>query len=331
MPPSDSGSARIPLDEEYEPYLANDAATISSARTVATAANNFRVENGRTYHSFRDGEYCFPNDAMAQRHEETINHLCLMSMRDRLFLAPIGDNPKNILDIGTGIGLWAIDMADKFPSANIIGTDLSPVSTAMVPSNVTFEIDDCTADWLYPPDHFDFIHLRGLLGSIRDWPALYKQAFGHLAPGGYIEHAEGDWNLQCLSRTGEPMEPGPEIAQWYENFCKLGNQTGKTFRIAERMKEYITEAGFVDVVEQRLKWPIGSWSSDRHFKELGELNLIGNWDQGVEGWAMALYTRELNWTPEQVREFVQSVKIALRDRDRRYYHEIRVVYAKKPL
>lgn len=28
----------------------------------------------------------------------------------RLFLAPIGDNPQRILDLGTGTGLWAIDM-----------------------------------------------------------------------------------------------------------------------------------------------------------------------------------------------------------------------------
>lgn len=32
-----------------------------------------------------------------------------------------------MLDIGTGTGLWAIEMADLFPNATVIGTDLSPV------------------------------------------------------------------------------------------------------------------------------------------------------------------------------------------------------------
>lgn len=40
-------------------------------------------------------------------------------------MAPI-DNPKTILDVGTGTGIWAIEMGDMFPDAKIIGTDLAP-------------------------------------------------------------------------------------------------------------------------------------------------------------------------------------------------------------
>lgn len=32
-----------------------------------------------------------------------------------------------MLDLGTGTGIWAIDFADEYPSANVIGTDLSPI------------------------------------------------------------------------------------------------------------------------------------------------------------------------------------------------------------
>jgi ubiquinone/menaquinone biosynthesis C-methylase UbiE len=32
-----------------------------------------------------------------------------MTLYDQLFLAPIKPNPQNVLDIGTGTGIWAID------------------------------------------------------------------------------------------------------------------------------------------------------------------------------------------------------------------------------
>jgi methylase of polypeptide subunit release factors len=33
----------------------------------------------------------------------------------------------NVLDFATGTGMWAIDFADKYPAASVIGTDLSPI------------------------------------------------------------------------------------------------------------------------------------------------------------------------------------------------------------
>ena len=44
----------------------------------------------------------------------------------KLFLAPI-KSPKRVLDLGTGTGIWAIDIADMFPEAKIIANDLSPI------------------------------------------------------------------------------------------------------------------------------------------------------------------------------------------------------------
>jgi len=37
------------------------------------------------------------------------------------------DQPGYILDIGTGIGEWAIGMAEKYPEAEVFGTDICPI------------------------------------------------------------------------------------------------------------------------------------------------------------------------------------------------------------
>lgn len=79
--------------------------------------------------------------------------------------------------MGCGSGIWAIDFADQYPNATVWGNDLSAIQPDMVPRNCFFEIDDVRDEWVRPPNYFDFVHIRGLLGSIPDWPALYKEAF----------------------------------------------------------------------------------------------------------------------------------------------------------
>ena len=63
-----------------------------------------------------------------------------LTMGGKLFFAPIGDKPGRILDIGTGTGIWAIDVGDELPGAEIIGKDLSPTQpswSALLPFFLT--------------------------------------------------------------------------------------------------------------------------------------------------------------------------------------------------
>jgi methylase of polypeptide subunit release factors len=64
-------------------------------------------------------------------------------LKQKLHITPVS-NPQRVLDIGTGTGIWAIDFGMNFsflpqnsiltplaatqnPSADVIGTDLSPI------------------------------------------------------------------------------------------------------------------------------------------------------------------------------------------------------------
>ncbi|QGI69122.1 hypothetical protein CEK26_013079 [Fusarium fujikuroi] len=83
-------------------------------------------------------------------------------------------------------------MADEYPSAEVLGTDISAVQPAFVPLNCSFQIEDAQLDWTFKPDEFDFIHIRYLYGAIDDWKKLYRQAFAHVRPGGWVESLEID-------------------------------------------------------------------------------------------------------------------------------------------
>ena len=69
------------------------------------------------------------------------------------------------------------DFADQFPSAEVIGTDISPTQPSFVPPNLKFELDDAQLEWTYRPDSFDYIHVRCLLGAIQDWAHLYHEIY----------------------------------------------------------------------------------------------------------------------------------------------------------
>ena len=49
--------------------------------------------------------------------------------QSRSFLGfnPLTDRLLKVLDLGTGNGQWAIDMADAFPSAEVLGVDCVPL------------------------------------------------------------------------------------------------------------------------------------------------------------------------------------------------------------
>jgi hypothetical protein len=83
--------------------------------------HNYRFENGRRYHIFREGAYNFPNDETEQDREDLKHAMVLNLCGGRLHFANIGENPQNILDMGTGTGIWAIESES---SSNIGMIDL---------------------------------------------------------------------------------------------------------------------------------------------------------------------------------------------------------------
>lgn len=71
--------------------------------------------------------------------------------------------PRSILDIGTGTGIWAKQVAREFPYADVIGTDLSLIQpTETMPGNCSFVREDSEEEWVFDK-YFDFIHWRLML------------------------------------------------------------------------------------------------------------------------------------------------------------------------
>lgn len=135
------------------------------------------------------------------------------------------------------------------PDVTVVGTDLSPVQPTWVPPNVSFEIDDCTKSWTWSPDSFDFVHIRYLYGAIRDWDALFREAYRVVKPGAYLESVESE--PTCYSDDGTISNDGKTAlgGRFCSMFHEAGKITGMTMTpLAEDVQvKGMKAAGFVDV------------------------------------------------------------------------------------
>ncbi|CCX13122.1 Similar to methyltransferase [Aspergillus niger CBS 513.88]; acc. no. XP_001390491 [Pyronema omphalodes CBS 100304] len=99
-----------------------------STSSLTSSVHQYLFEHGRRYHAYygRD-KYLMPMDEKEQDKLDLHHEIMRLLWDDRLHESPL-DQPDRILDIGgTGTGIWAIDMADEYLMAEVIGTDLSPI------------------------------------------------------------------------------------------------------------------------------------------------------------------------------------------------------------
>jgi SAM-dependent methyltransferase len=164
--------------------------TALSTASLQSSIFDYEEENGRSYHAFRRGKYVMPNDEREQERMDMHYHSLRLALNNRHWIAPI-TSPRNILDVGTGTGIWAMDVADDYPTTQITGIDLSPIQPTAVPPNLQFLIMDADEPWDGYEARFDYIHTRLMNGfSIKSWPHFYAQAFASLEPGGWVENQE---------------------------------------------------------------------------------------------------------------------------------------------
>jgi hypothetical protein len=68
-------------------------------------------------------------------------------------------------------------VGDEYPSAQVLGIDLSPIQPIWVPPNVKFMVDDAESSWMEKENFYDLVHGRHITPAIKDFPALIEKAF----------------------------------------------------------------------------------------------------------------------------------------------------------
>ncbi|KAF3017869.1 hypothetical protein E8E14_012634 [Neopestalotiopsis sp. 37M] len=246
--------------DEFTPSEWGDDGGASTASTsINSSIYMHTFENGRRYHSYKNGRYPIPNDDQEQNRED-MKHVMMLEMTDgKLVYAPIGDHPQKIIDIGTGTA------GDKYPSAEVLGIDLSPIQPVWIPPNVKFIIDDCEEEWLNG-DNFDMVHLRFMSPVLKDVPKMCAQSYANLKPGGWIEFQELHAWPQCDDGT---MLPEDHVAGFYKLVVEAFAKLGLDIHAPCKLDKPLEAAGFTNVQCVVKKIPIGTWARDRRLRLVG--------------------------------------------------------------
>ncbi|KAL2866296.1 class I SAM-dependent methyltransferase [Aspergillus lucknowensis] len=304
-----TGKRRWADDEDPETDSDTESDEISIKSTKSFEAQNIEyvLENGRRY---CNDTYFMPNDEAEQTRLNIGHQIYLNLLGGKLTDVPLAKSAPRILDIGTGPGDWAIEMSATYPGSTIIATDIGVFenglgSTIELP-NVSFQLDDARDEWTYH-EPFDLIHLRGLAGAFSDWPAIYKQAFRHLTPGGYIEISDTDPAADSVSLpdTGDSY-----LSIFASAMRSAAEAMGHPRDLRHLLPDLLNAAGFTDVRVIERNIPIGLWPEDPIENTLGKMGLIVLLE-GLEAYSLRHLTATENWTADGVRDLCEKVKVEI--------------------
>ncbi|KAG9501940.1 hypothetical protein J7337_007646 [Fusarium musae] len=271
-----------------------DPDNASSTASITSSILEYRTIHGRTYHSEQgNAQYWASND----------------------------EQQNDLMDL--------TDFADQYPGAEVIGTDLSPIQPSWVPPNVQLssEIEDCTREWTFKSDFADYIHVRWLMGSVRDWDAFFSEAYRVCKPGAWIESHEASCNVSSDDGT---VAPNSAMGHWGEFFKEGGKKIGTSFSVVEdgTQRKAMEKAGFINIQEFDFRNPVGTWPKDPVEKRMGAYSKYGL-ETDSEGFILFM-AHTLGWTREEILVYVAQFRREIRSGKHHGYFAQKVVWGQKP-
>ena len=180
-------------------------------------------------------------------------------------------------------------------------------------------MDDITRpEWWYCTQPYDYIHTRMSLGIFNDFREIIQKSFNNLNPGGWMESQELYPKVYCNDGT---MPSDYALLEWTANEDDAAMRLGRPLRIANKLKRWYEQAGFVDVHEEIFAIPVNSWPKDERMKVLGKW-FYWNMCAGVHAWSIEYFVTALGWSPAEVEVYLAHVRTALADKSVHAYYKV---------
>jgi ubiquinone/menaquinone biosynthesis C-methylase UbiE len=202
--------------------------------------------------------YQLPHD-LEEMNRLDFQHYMLRAILRGNYLAPI-DAPASILDVGTGTGRWAREMAVTFPRANVIGLDVNSPAVDVAseargaelrPSNYAFVAGNVLEGLPFGDASFDYVHMRALIAAIPHdrWPFVMGELLRVTRLGGWVESQE----ISLLQGGGPAVD---QLMAWLTETIARRNVV---FADGARVGEYLQATGLARVMVREVPVPCGDY------------------------------------------------------------------------
>jgi ubiquinone/menaquinone biosynthesis C-methylase UbiE len=200
-----------------------------------------------------DAPYLLPKDTQEQN-RLNFQHHCLYSAIGNHYLVPLRPDVGNMLDVGTGTGIWPVDMARLFPQAHIVGVDISAASLEYTSSSAcTFCLANVLKGLPFPDQQFEYVHQRLLVAAIpaANWPSVLHELVRVTRPGGWVELLEIGVTIQ---------QAGPETTRLLDWMVEKSKERGFDMNLLPRLGEMLAQEGLEAIELQDIPVPLGDWA-----------------------------------------------------------------------
>ncbi|KAK8064782.1 hypothetical protein PG994_007420 [Apiospora phragmitis] len=129
-----------------------------------------------------------------------------------------------------------------------------------------------------------------------------KHAFDNLNEGGWIEYMDFEIELTSNTRSVE----GSAVGNWASHAVSGAAAQGRDIKVARHYKDWLIEAGFVDVIEWKFEMPLGTWPKEPRQKLIGEYTRTNAYE-GARGIGLKMIAG-LGLPPDKVEEIIEDAK-----------------------
>ncbi|CCA72734.1 hypothetical protein PIIN_06672 [Serendipita indica DSM 11827] len=196
------------------------------------------------------------------------------------------DGQRRVLDLGSGTGVWCIEMAEMYPHANILGVDIKLQEQSNLPPNCVFEIWDVNSGLERFYGQFDVVHTRFTTGVFANPQTALIEMERCLKPGGLLIIISASFLLSEDRKTMYPVytKANPQ-GSWFQRSVMKNFPGLKKLGVDPQLFEREIDKGLwkhelldpLSCAAALITVPIGPWPTSPDTKEAAQLRKVGEY------------------------------------------------------